>query len=214
MCLRFGTGLANAGKVDNQLRPSKASHDKKGLPAMAYLLRVLIFLMVIGISLTAGVALGWFELSYSHIHLAIITFIYTIFAQAFVMFYFIGVARLMNNIYSVLQSKANLTELFDNPPEDLEPYKKKAIKFVQDADRCKRQTIPWTMLMLVLGSIAFLLGGAHDTNLVSKVVHSGVVYGFMAAMFIGFFRQWHYLKVSHIALRKVKALFEIPDGQM
>lgn len=181
---------------------------------MAYLLRVLILLMVLGIGLTAGVALGWWEVGYGHIQLAIVTFIYTIFAQAFVMFYFIGVARLMNNVYAVLTSEQNLGELFDSPPQDLDPYKKKTIKFVQDSDRCKRQTIPWTMLMLVLGSIAFLLGGAHDTGLVSKVVHSGVVYGFIVAMLIGFFRQWHYLKVSHVALRKVKALFEIPDGSM
>lgn len=181
---------------------------------MAYLLRALVLLMVLGISLTASVALGWVDVNFGHIQLAIVSFIYTIFAQAFVMFYFIGVSRLMNNVYSVLQSQENLGELFDSPPADLEPYKKKTYKFVQDADRCKRQTIPWTMLMLVLGSIAFLLGGAHDTALVSKVVHSGVVYGFMVAMFIGFFRQWHYLKVSHIALRKVKTLFEIPDGAM
>lgn len=181
---------------------------------MAYLLRLLILLMVGGIILTAGVALGWWHVGFGHIQLAIVTFIYTIFAQAFVMFYFIGVSRLMNNVYSVLNTKTNLGELFDHPPEDLEPYKKKTIKFVQDSDRCKRQTIPWTMLMLVLGSIAFLLGGAHDTGLVSKVIHSGVVYGFMVAMMIGFFRQWYYLKVSHVALRKVKTLFEIPDGQM
>ncbi|MBC96148.1 MAG: hypothetical protein CME63_00215 [Halobacteriovoraceae bacterium] len=181
---------------------------------MAYLLRSLIVLMVFAICLTASVAMGWVTLAFGHIQLALVSFLYTIFAQAFVMFYFIGVARLMNNIYQVLHSENNLHELFDNPPEDLSPYKKKVVKFVQDSDRCKRQTIPWTMLMLVLGSIAFLLGGAHDTGLVSKVVHSGVVYGFMAAMFIGFFRQWYYLKVSHVALRKVKTLFEIPDGQM
>jgi hypothetical protein len=178
------------------------------------LLRSLILLMVSGICLTTGVALGWWSVGYSHIQLAIVSFIYTIFAQAFVMFYFIGVARLMNNVYSVLQSESNLGELFDDPPEDLEPYRKKALKFAQDSERWKRQTVPWTMLMLILGSIAFLLGGAHDTKLVSKVVHSGVVYGFMAAMFIGFFRQWYYLKLTHLALRKVKTLFEIPDGQM
>ena len=181
---------------------------------MAYLLRFLIVLMVLGICLTAGVAMNWITISFGHIQLALVSFLYTIFAQAFVMFYFIGVSRLMNNVYQALNSANNLHELFDDPPEDLGPYKKKVIKFVQDSDRCKRQTIPWTMLMLILGSIAFLLGGAHDTGLVTKVVHSGVVYGFMVAMFIGFFRQWHYLKVSHVALRKVKTLFEIPDGQM
>lgn len=180
---------------------------------MAYLLRFLNLLMVFGICLTAAVALGWVQVGYSHIQLALVSFIYTIFAQAFVMFYFIGVDKLMKSIYTALQ-EGNLHELFDNPPDDLDPYKKKTYKFAMDSERCKRQTIPWTMLMLVLGSIAFLLGGAHDTGLVRKIIHSGVVYGFMAAMFIGFARQWYYLKVSHISLRKIKALYEIPDGQM
>lgn len=181
---------------------------------MAYLLRFLILLMVLGISLTTSVAFHWIDINFGHIHLAIVAFLYTIFAQAFVMFYFIGVSRLMNNVYEILNTETNLKELFEEPPADIAPYKKKVIKFVQDADRCKRQTIPWTMLMLIIGSIAFLLGGAHDTGLVSKTVHSGVVYGFLMAMFIGFFRQWHYLKVGHVSLRKVKTLFEIPDGQM
>ena len=182
---------------------------------MAYLLRFLIVLMIAGIGLTASMALGWIELEkYSHIQISIVAFLYTIFAQAFVMFYFIGVSRLMTNIYEILKGENNLNELFDNPPEDLEPYMKKVVKFVQDSNRCKRQTIPWTMLMLILGTIAFLLGGAHDTGLVQKTTHSGVVYGFLAAMIIGFVRQWYYLKVGHIMLRKVKGLFEIPDGSM
>lgn len=180
---------------------------------MAFLLRFLNFLMVTSIVLTAGVALGWFEVGYSHIQLAIVSFIYTIFSQAFTMFYFIGVDKLMKSIYTALQ-EGNLGELFDDPPEDLSPYIKKTYKFAMDSERCKRQTIPWTILMLVLGSIAFLLGGAHDTGLVSKIIHSGVVYGFMMAMFIGFVRQWYYLKISHFSLRKIKSLYEIPDGQM
>jgi len=65
-----------------------------------------------------------------------------------------------------------------------------------------------------LGMIAFLLGGAHDTGLVSRPVHSGVVYGFIVAMGIGFFRQWYYLGRGHLLLRKLKTLFAIPDGQM
>lgn len=181
---------------------------------MAYLLRTLILIMVVSICLTAAKALHMIDLKFGHIQLAIISFLYTIFVQAFVMFYFIGVNRLVKNIHLILSTSTNLNELFDNPPEDLSPYKAKVDKFLQDSDRCKRQTIPWTMLMLVLGTIAFLLGGAHDTNLVDKTIHSGVVYGFMVAMFIGFFRQWHYLKVGHILLRKIKGLFEIPDGQM
>ncbi len=68
--------------------------------------------------------------------------------------------------------------------------------------------------MLVLGMIAFLLGGAHDTHLVSKSTHAGVVYGFLVAALIGFVRQWFYLGKMHHLLRKLKALFQIPDGQM
>lgn len=181
---------------------------------MAYLLRSLILIMVLGIGLTAGVALGFIEFSLSHIQLAIPAFIYTIFAQAFVMFYFIGVSRLVNNIATIVGTETNLSELFDNPPEDLGPYREKVKRFVHEADLAKRQTIPWTMLMLILGMIAFLLGGAHDTSMVEKTTHSGVVYGFIVSMLIGFFRQWWFLGKTHILLRKVKTLFEIPDGSM
>lgn len=170
--------------------------------------------MIVGIFLTTAVALSWVDFSLTHIHLAIITFLYTIFAQAFVMFYFIGISRLTTNVWNILNSEKNLGELFEEPPEDLAPYIKKVRQFVMDTDRCKRQTIPWTMLMLILGTIAFLLGGAHDTNLVSKTTHSGVVYGFIVAMIIGFVRQWYYLGKGNTTLRKLKGLFEIPDGQM
>jgi hypothetical protein len=70
------------------------------------------------------------------------------------------------------------------------------------------------MLMLVLGSIGFLLGGAYDTGLVSRVIHSGVVYGFTAAMLIGFVRQWYYLGKSHLLLREMKALFGMSNDAM
>ncbi len=181
---------------------------------MAYLLRTLIVLMIASITLTALLALNVVHLEFSHIQLAIPAFLYTIFAQAFVMFYFIGVARLTNNVYSIVASGGNLNELFDNPPDDLAPYIEKTKKFVEEADRCKRQTIPWTILMLILGMIAFLLGGAHDTGLVQKTTHSGVVLGFFAAMMIGFFRQWFYLGKSHLLLRKLKTLYGMPDAQM
>ncbi len=181
---------------------------------MHNLLRFLILLMFLAICLTTAVALKLIEFPLGHIQLAIISFIYTIFAQAFVMFYFIGVSRLTQNVYDILNQKGDIKELFDNPPADLAPYLKKTTKFVQDTTRCKRQTIPWTMLMLVLGTIAFLLGGAHDTGLVRKTTHSGVVYGFLAAMIIGFIRQWYYLGVSNKTLRRLKTLFEIPQGQM
>ena len=181
---------------------------------MAYLLRILIILMILGIFLTVALAFKVITLSLGHIQVAIPTFIYTIFAQAFVMFYFIGVSRLTNNVYLVLHEQKNLKELFDDPPEDLTPYKKKVFQFTQEATRGKRQTIPWTMLILTLGTLGFLLGGAHDTGVVSKTTHIGVVYGFLAASIIGFFRQWHYLGKAHILLRKLKTLFSLPDNSM
>jgi hypothetical protein len=181
---------------------------------MAHLLRFLLVVMVGGIAVTTGVALGWIDFGFGHIQLAIPTFMYVIFIQAFVMFYFIGVARLVENVWNALNSEAHLSELFDEAPQDLGPYKKKVARYVHESQLSKRQTIPWTMLMLVLGTIAFLLGGAHDTGLVTKVTHSGVAYGFMAAMGIGFFRQWLYLGKSHILLGEMKALFGLSRDAM
>ena len=181
---------------------------------MAYLLRGLIVLMVAGMAITTLLALGVVHLKLGHIQVSIPAYLYTIFAQAFVMFYFIGVSRLVNNIHIILQSGTQLKELFEVPPADLTPYMKQVNRFVYEADTCKRQTIPWSILMIVLGMFAFLLGGAHDTNLVSKATHSGVVYGFLVAMVIGFFRQWYYLGKTHLLLRKLKTLFDIPDAQM
>ncbi len=181
---------------------------------MAYLLRFLLVIMVLGISLTASVALGWLDIGFGHIHLAIPTFMYVIFIQAFVMFYFIGVARLVENVWNALNSEANLSELFDEAPADLEPYKKKVTRYIHESQLSKRQTIPWTMLMLILGTIAFLLGGAHDTGMVRKVVHSGVAYGFFASMLIGFVRQWYYLGKSHVLLGEMKGLFGMSRDAM
>lgn len=181
---------------------------------MAHLLRFLLLVMVLGILTTTTVALGWFEIGFGHIQLAIPTFMYVIFIQAFVMFYFIGVARLVENVWNALNSEANLSELFEEPPADLEPYKKKVARYIHESQLSKRQTIPWTMLMLVLGTIAFLLGGAHDTGLVSRIVHSGVAYGFLAAMIIGFVRQWYYLGKSHKLLGEMKSLFGMSRDAM
>ena len=130
------------------------------------------------------------------------------------MFYFIGVSRLVENVWNALNSQGNLNELFDEIPNDLGPYKKKVSRYVHESQLSKRQTIPWTMLMLVLGTIAFLLGGAHDTGMVSKVVHSGVAYGFIVAMGIGFVRQWLYLGKSHLLLGEMKGLFGISRDAM
>lgn len=181
---------------------------------MAYLLRFLLVVMVAGVLTTTTVALGWFDFGYGHIQLSIPTFMYVIFIQAFVMFYFIGVSRLVENVWNALNSQGNLNELFEDIPADLEPYKKKVARYVHESQLSKRQTIPWTMLMLVLGTIAFLLGGAHDTGLVEKVVHSGVAYGFIASMIIGFFRQWYYLGKSHVLLGEMKSLFGMSRDAM
>lgn len=181
---------------------------------MAHLLRFLLLVMVGAILLTISVALGWMDIGYGHIQLAIPAFLYVIFIQAFVMFYFIGVARLVENVWNVLNSEENLNELFEDVPADLEPYKKKVARYVHETQLSKRQTIPWTMLMLVLGTIAFLLGGAHDTGMVTRVVHSGVAYGFLASMAIGFVRQWYYLGKSHKLLGEIKGLFGISRDAM
>lgn len=182
---------------------------------MAHLLRFLLLLMVAGIALTTSVALGWIQIEqFGHIQLAIPSFLYVVFIQAFVMFYFIGVSRLVENVWNALNTEANLGELFDEAPADIEPYRKKVARYVHESTLSKRQTIPWTMLMLVLGTIAFLLGGAHDTGMVSKVVHSGVAYGFFASMIIGFVRQWYYLGKSHILLGEMKALFGMSRDAM
>lgn len=181
---------------------------------MAYLLRALIVLMLVLISITSFSALGWIDTSLNHIKLAIPSFIYVIFAQAFVMFYFIGVSRLVDNIYNVIFSNSDMSELFDEIPKDLKPYQDKVKRYQYQSTVCKRQTIPWTMLMLVLGMIAFLLGGAHDTGMVDKIVHAGVVYGFIAAMLIGFYKQWQYLGRSHKLLREIKTLFSMSDDAM
>lgn len=181
---------------------------------MAHLLRFLLILMVASVVLTITVATGLFSMEFGHIRLAIPTFMYVMFIQAFVMFYFIGVARLVENVWNTLNSQGNLDELFDNPPTDLEPYKKKVSRYVHESQLSKRQTIPWTILMLILGALAFLLGGAHDTGLVRKIVHSGVAYGFFAAMMIGFFRQWYYLGKSHQLLGELKGLFGISRDAM
>ena len=170
--------------------------------------------MMVFIFITALCAMGWVDLGYSHVELSIPAFLYCIFAQAFVMFYFIGASRLVNNIWNILHEERSLEELFETAPEDITPYKEKTRKFVLESTRCKRQTIPWTMLVLVLGMLAFLFGGAHDTGLVEKSTHVGLVYGFMGASTIGFFRQWFYLGRIHRLLRKVKALFQLPDAQM
>lgn len=169
-------------------------------------------LMVLG---TVLAAFNVVEVSYHHATLGIITILFLIFAQAFVMFYFIGVAKLVDNVADCLNSKSNLQELFESEvPQNLEPYQIKVNRFIYQSHLAKRQTIPWSGLTLVLGIIGFLLGGAHDTGSVTKTVHSGVVYGFIGAMLIGFFKQWKYLGNNHKLLRELKTVFGLSHNQM
>ena len=121
-------------------------------------------------------------------------FYFAIFVQAFTMFIFIGVGRFTKNIYEIISIAKDSMRLFEEIPENFKKYEDKVKKFFFDSETFKRQTIPWTMLMLTLGTIAFLLGGAHDTCLVEMHVHSGVAYGFAGASLIGFVRQWVYLE--------------------
>lgn len=170
--------------------------------------------MLLSVLLTILSAMEWVDVGWGHIRLAIPTYLYCIFAQAFVMFYFIGVSRLVDNIWTVLNSGESMGQLFAHPPKDLNLYLKKTRKFAQESTRYKRQVIPWVMLILILGMLAFLFGGAHDTGVVDKSTHLGLVYGFILTSCIGFFRQWHYLGRAHLLLRRVKALFQLPDSQM
>lgn len=180
---------------------------------MVYLLRSLLFLMLSAVTL-AFIQAHTPLLPWSHIELAIIAYLLVIFIQAIVLFYFIGISRLTRNVQQILYSSENLQELFDTPPTDLKPYQKKVSELVYQTTLGKRQIFPWAMLMLVLGAIGFLLGGAHDTGMVSKQVHVGVIYGFIMAMIIGLFREWYYLGKMNHSLRQLKTLFEIPDHRM
>jgi hypothetical protein len=78
---------------------------------------------------------------------------------------------------------------------------------------CKRQTIPWTALILVLGIIAFLFGGAFHTGQVSRMVHVGLILGF-ASIHFGFYKQWTYLGRANKYLRELKELFNISNNAM
>ena len=181
---------------------------------MIYLLRSLLVLALLGVALTMVLAYGFFDIGVGHIQTAVFVFIMVIFVQAFVMFYFIGVERLAANVFTLLKTRTNLEELFDDPPDDIGPYLKSVSKLYYQARMGKKKTLPWSILILVLGMIAFLLGGAFDTGLVGREAHSGVVYGFFVVLIIGFFRQWYYLGKSHHLLRRLKRLFDSPDGWM
>ena len=94
---------------------------------MAHILRSLLLILFFGFLLTVAAAYGLVNLGFQHIALSIPLMLFLIFVQAFIMFYFIGVNKLIENVMGVLYSKnkGSLKELFDEVPNDLTPYLKK-----------------------------------------------------------------------------------------
>ena len=182
---------------------------------MAYLLRVIMALTYLGLLFIICAAMQWLPVSLNHIKMAIPFFIFMIFEQAFVMFFFIGVSRLTVNVYNSLESKDfDSIGIEATSDEVLANLLEKSRTFVHNSNLSKRKVIPWTMLTLTLGTFAFLLGGAHDTGLVAKHIHSGVVLGFVIAATLSTIFQWRYLGKIHLLLRKLKTTFSLPDHQM
>ena len=182
---------------------------------MNNLLRLLLLLSFITFWYIVAVAYGKMPSEFGHIALSIPFVMFLIFSQAFIMFYFIGVHRLVENVLNVLHSKQQLESLFDPPfPQDLTPYLKDVNRLHYQTNLCKRQTIPWTGLILVLGIIAFLFGGAFHTGAVSRMVHLGLLLGFAIAFSLGFFKQWMYLGRANKYLRELKTLFNISSNAM
>ena len=181
---------------------------------MAHLLRLLLALSGLGVALVVALAHGWAHVGPGHILLAIPVFIGVVFVQAFVMFYFIGVARLVEKVLVALQSPDGPGTLFDEPPADPSPWIKRVSRMHLEAKMGRRRTVPWSVLAIVLGTAAFLLGGAFDTGLVGLHVHGGVAHGFCAALGIGTVRQWAHLGRAHRLLRRLKALFDVPAHRM
>lgn len=178
---------------------------------MAYVLRTLILISTLGIITTMLIALKFIEFDMNHITLALPTFLLTIFSQSLVMFYFIGIKKFVNNIHLIINDNKNPSDIFENeqPLEVIEKYRKTTIHFLKSADLSKRKVIPWTILIIILGMLAFFLGAAHDNNMVSRHIHSGVVYGFIVAMTIGFYKEWKHLGMNRILLVKVRATFKL-----
>ena len=112
---------------------------------MAYLLRSLNIIMLLGILVTTLLGKNLIDLPYGHIQIAIPAFLFALFTQAFVMFYFIGTARMVDNIVAILHHEKNLEELFDEAPNDLAPYQKKMTQYQHKTKMGKSQIIPWTM---------------------------------------------------------------------
>jgi hypothetical protein len=181
---------------------------------MAYLLRALLCVITSAMIILFASAKGWIEVPFGHIKLSIPVFLVVMFTQTFVMFFFIGISRMVQNIHNILHGKTDLDQLFDNPPEDLTPYMKKITRFRYKADTFKRKIVPWVILSIVLGTFTFLMGGAYDTGAVSRNTHLGLSYGFIFTLTMGIISEWRYLKQAHILLRQVKSTFELEDHAM
>lgn len=182
---------------------------------MNNLLRLLLLLSFITFWYIVAVAYGKMPSEFGHIGLSIPFIMFLIFSQAFIMFYFIGISRLVENVLNVLNSKQQLETLFDEPfPKDLTPYRKDVNRLHYQTSLCKRQTIPWTALILILGIVAFLFGGAFHTGQVSRMVHVGLILGFAIAFSFGFYKQWTYLGRANKYLRELKNLFNLSHDTM
>lgn len=184
---------------------------------MAYILRLLIVILIPLIVSVGATGAGYIQIAYPHILLAIPAYLATLFIQAFVMFFFIGVHKLTTNVFNTVQSgkPEDLHQIFEGPlPSDFGEYLKKTKQLWYQSQQIKRQTVPWAILIIVLGMITFLIGGAYDTGVVSKPIHSGLAYSFTITLFIGVYYQWVCLGKAHKLLRKLKTLYQIPDHQM
>jgi succinate dehydrogenase/fumarate reductase cytochrome b subunit len=142
-----------------------------------------------------------------------------IFILAFVMFYFMGVRQLVLNVMQGLQNsnRDQLTEYFsrkEDIPQDLTPYLSKLNRFYYVVNQAKRKSIPWCILILILGILSFLLGAAHHTNVVDKSVHVGVVFGPIVASTLGCIWMVKYLGDAHRTLKSMKELFGLKSHHM
>lgn len=182
---------------------------------MNNLLRFLLLLSFTTFWYIVAVAYGMIPSEFGHIGLSIPYILFLIFTQAFIMFYFIGVHRLVENVLTVLTTRQDLGSLFEEPyPSDLTIYQKDVNRLHYQTNLSKRQTVPWTGLILTLGILAFLLGGAHHTGQVSRIIHVGVIFGFAIAFSIGFYKQWKYLGKVNIYLRELKETFGLSQNSM
>lgn len=152
--------------------------------------------------------------NYSHIILALTSFIYFIFAEAFILFYLIGVGRMVENIKEKL-AKGDLSDLVEEGQEvDLVLYRKKMVIFEQKIKNIKSRNVPWTILTLFLGSICFLSGGAFDTALIERTTHLGLGIGFGVSLLISYF--WHTTGIIQAdrLLSNLKEIFSLSRNSM